>query len=418
MVTRTTSRQATRTARHLDAPARVAAFAALATFGLGGCAGLADDASGTADDAGAGQAPCPVGTSLTLVVPVHQGAPAPTVPQEWRCAIEGAVDAGVPISVVTSEGAPRLALRGYVATLDDTNPETLRRDVNLAQTAVIGAVMEASAGSDGNDLLGALALAADAATAAGPGGVILSLDPGVTDTGVLRTADEGMTLAAPEDVAVFVSEHGACPALTDTEVAFYSLGYTAAPQPALSRRQVANLAGIWVAVAQSCGATATHVPLPRTGDGPDTARTTATAAPEPEPTMAPAASCQVEVPDSEIGFAPDSAELLDPVGAAAVVDAVAARLSGCQGSIEVAGMTSSAGTPEGRAAVAGARADRVRGMLAAALGVDPGAIAVRAVGFDLAQGSVQDRVGDQLSPTLASANRKVVVTVQPGGTQG
>lgn len=391
--------------------------AATAALALAGCAstGVTPGTNPGGQPNGQG---CPVGTSLVLIVPVHQGAPAPSVPVQWRCPIESAVHAGVPISVVTAEGIPTLALAAYSPALDTTNPETMRTDSDAAQNRVIAAITNAKATSDGNDLLAALTLAADQAAVSGPGGVILSLDPGITDTGTVRTVEAGMTLAAPEDMATFTTEHKACPPLADTTVIFYAVGYTSPPQPPLSRHQVANLSATWVAVAASCGANVSAVPLPRTGAGPTTAHTTAVAAPEPAPTMAPTATCRFEIPDSHIGFLPDSATFADQGAAAEVIAHVAAAMEGCKGAIEVTGMTSSAGTPDGRARVAAARAQRVRDLLSAALHVDATTITARAVGFDTAQGSVPDRVDGLLSPALALANRKVVITVAPDAAHG
>ncbi len=355
--------------------------AALTLIGLTACAG------GEPSDAAA--ADCFSGTGLALVLPVHQNAQAPGIPSEWDCALGAALRAGAPIGVVTAEGHPQVILEGYVASLTAANPHALNDQVAAAKNAIIAAASRAGATSDGNDLLAALALAADLV----PGAQVLSLDNGATDTGVLRTADEGMTtLVAAEDVAQFVVDAGACPAVEGARVELYGLGYQVAPAEPISQRQRDLLAATWVAVLTECGADAAAIPLPRTGTGPEHTYTARAIQPEAEPHFTVVAQgardeCEAVLPDSVIGFVADEARFLDPGTAHEVVAEAARHLSDCVGTVEVIGTTSSAGTAAGREALSARRAEAVRALLASELGIP-----------------VED---------IAAQNRKVVIRIVP-----
>ncbi|GEL95970.1 OmpA family protein [Cellulomonas composti] len=383
-----------------------AAAAVVAAALLAGCA------SGTAVGPSA-QADCPTAPALALVVPVHQNAQEPGVPQEWDCALDRAIRDGAPISVVTAEGRPQVLLKGFRADVSADNPQAVEDDVVAAKNTVIASVASASASSAGNDLLGAVALAADLA----PGGQILSLDNGTTDTGVVRTADEGMTtLVDPADVAQLVVDRGACPAVEGARVQLYSLGYQVAPAEPISTRQRTRVAQTWESVLVACGAEVAAVALPRTGEGPAGAYTTRAIAPEADPAMpalAAASSCEATLPDAVVGFVADEATLLSPADARSAVAAAARQLAACSGDVQVVGTTSSAGTEAGRAALSARRAEAVRDLLADALGVPAGAIAATGLGYDEGPlgGCVVDRVDGVLDPALAAQNRKVVIRI-------
>lgn len=359
---------------------------------------------------------CFTGTGLVLVVPVHQNAQAPGIPSEWDCALDAALRAEAPIGMVTAEGHPRVVLEGHVASLTAANPHALNDQVAAAKNAIIAAAARASATSDGNDLLAALALAADLV----PGAQILSLDNGATDTGVLRTADEGMTtLVAAADVAQFVVDAGACPALAGARVDLYGLGYQVAPAEPISQRQRDLVAATWVAVLTECGAEATAVPLPRTGTGPAHAHTARPIRPEAAPGFVVLAQdaqedCEAVLPDSVIGFVADEAVFLSADAAQKVVAEAGRHLADCVGTVEVIGTTSSAGSAAGREALSARRAGAVRDLLAGELGIPVEDIAAHGLGYDTeAGGCVVDRVDGVLDPLLAARNRKVVIRIVP-----
>jgi len=359
---------------------------------------------------------CLQGTSLGLVVPVHQNAQAPAVPSTWDCVLDEAVRAGVPISVVTAEGRPQVLVTSYVARLDAANSRALEDQVAAAKSSLVAAVAAAAAKSDGNDLLAAIGLVADLA----PGGDIRVLDNGATDTGAVRTVDPGMsTIVDAADVVQHVAEAGACPSVAGSVVTFYGLGYQVAPAEQLSQRQRDRLGEIWTAVLVSCDARVSVTPLPRLGDGPAHQFSAAAIVPEEigSMTVAPAVAdderCEAVVPEGRIGFVRDVATFLDDGAAREVVRDVAQRLSGCEGNVEVVGTTSSAGDEAGRARVSTARATAVRDLLAHELGLPAAQIEASGLGFDTsARGRcVEDRVDGVLDPVLAATNRKVIIRV-------
>lgn len=389
---------------------RVAAALTAATLlitTLAGCGG-----TGTAPAADPG---CFSGTGLVLVVPVHQNAQAPGVPQEWDCALDTAIRSSAPVSVVTSEGVPQVLLKEYVADISTENPLAADDDTAAAKSAVVAAVAAATATSDGNDTLAALSLAADLA----PGGQILSADNGASDTGVVRTADPGMTTAInAADVAQQVVDLGSCPAVEGQHVSLYSLGYQVAPARPISQRQRDTVTATWQLVLEACGAVVDTVAAPRTGDGPPQGHVSVAIEPEPDPVVAigsdadPGTDCEVVLPDSAVGFVAEQATLLEPERARGVVAEVAAHLAACPGKVEVLGTTSSAGTEQGRKALSTLRAELVRDLLAAELGVPPTTIEATGLGYDITRGGcVEDRFAGVLDPILAGSNRKVLVRV-------
>lgn len=371
---------------------------------LAGCAGGA--ASSEVADAD-----CLHGGSLALVVPVHTGAQAPGVPPEWDCALDAAIRESAPISVVTVEGNPQVVVAGYRADVNTSNELVAADDVTAAKNVVVGAVSAAAATSDGVDLLAALALAADLA----PGGQVMSLDNGATDSGVVRTVEDGMTTVVdPADVAQLVVDSAACPAVEGTRVELYGLGYQVAPAEPVSQRQRNRVEQIWQTTLEACGADVAVVALPRTGDGPTTARTARAITPEEDPTMptstAGAAGCEAVLPDAVVGFVADEATFLHPARSAEVIADAADRVAACPGRIEVVGTTSSAGTPDGRERLSTQRAEAVRAILAERLGVPEADVVVRGLGYDRSE-CVEDRPDGVLDPVLAAQNRKVVIRV-------
>lgn len=273
---------------------------------------------------------CPTGSSLTLIIPVHQGAQAPELPQQWQCAIESAITGAKPINIVTAEGKPQVVLRNYTATITTINPEATRDDLVAAQNTIISKAATATATSAGNDLLSALALSADLSSTTGPNGVILSLDNGLTDTGTIRLTDNGMTAATTTDITTFITTNSACPKLAGKNVQFYALGYATAPQLPLSQRQRDAITTDWTQIATTCGsATTTAIALPRTGTGPKTTYTTKTVTPDTDPVLppTPTPTTPIRADDTTaLGFTIDSDQLRDPTAATTFLTPIAEHL--------------------------------------------------------------------------------------------
>ena len=400
LVRRTTDRSQPRRAAILGL-----AFAAV--LGLTGCGGSSEAATSKPGAGGTTAAPprdCVKGSSLTMIVPVHQGAQAPALPQQWQCAIEVALLGRVPINIVTAEGKPQVVLRGFTAEIETINPEAAHDDLVAAQNTVINAAAQARASSNGNDLLAALSLAADLSPGNGRGAQILSLDSGLTDTGVVRIT-EGLSGAAPKDVASFVTTNNACPMLKGKNVHFYGLAYGAPPQESLSQYQKDTISRIWSDIATTCGAAAQAVALPRTGPGPATRIfTTKPVTPDTPPTMKVAPGTIVRVPDNTaLGFVIDSDKLRDPAAARVLLADVATQLKASPAThLRVTGSTSNGPTAwPSLTALSRARAATV-GQLLIAMGVSTSQVTTTGAGYR-AQPPVT-------GPASAAQNRAVTLS--------
>lgn len=327
-----------------------------------------------------------------LVMSVHQGASAPSVPSAAGCYVESALKSSLPISIVTAEGTPRLVMKSATWTLNDgkpeaVNPQAYSDDLGAARSAVLGAVKNAAAASDHNDLTAALSMAADQGHQTAPSRVrILVIDNGLSDTGAVNMAEPGMTAADPAEVAAFVQAHGECPTnLAGTAMTMYGAGYGVDPQPKLSTQQITRVGQIWQRVIETCGGHLDLVPTPRTDPGPHTTFTVTPVPATPDPVM-PATPVGANITFSDDGgvrFAPDSAELADPGATATALKPVANYLtSDPRHSISIFGTTSNGPTSwPSYTALAQARAQAVQKLLTTSFGVAPAQITCLGLGY-------------------------------------
>jgi OOP family OmpA-OmpF porin len=265
---------------------------------------------------------------VAIVLPVHQGSPT-GMPGQLGCLLRSALERGLPVRVVTSEGTPRVAVR-VDATPTDINPEAFRDDVTAAEASVVQQVNALTATSDGNDTWAALVLASDELASVGVEGrhaLIVSRDSGGSDSGVLRIADPGMTEVEPTDVARFITRNEACGSFDGTTVQMYGVGETVAPHPALSARQRASIAELYIAALERCGARASAVPLPAVGEGPDTERRTEPVQPDEEPSIEVESKEPVVLRQDSLGYLPDRAEFVDRAAAEKVLARMAGQLA-------------------------------------------------------------------------------------------
>lgn len=234
----------------------------IATLPLSACGPVPDELSA-----------CPDGIALSgsgglgIIVPVHRGAPSESVSPAAACLIEQAIAEERHITVVTSEGTPQVIL-DMTYELDHRNGSRLRLSKQKAEDHLQWTIASAKASSDGNDLLTAIARAAQGTRT----GTILALDNGITDAGAVQTTQPGLIYAEPDAVAAAVQSQGSCPPL-EHDVIFDSLGATTAPQPALAIPQSEAIGHIYETVATVCGATSVSLTgsAISTADGPETA---------------------------------------------------------------------------------------------------------------------------------------------------
>lgn len=383
------------TSRSTSAPARTNATGIRQIIGLGASLTLAAaclSACSTSADATAGAAPapgsqdCPAGQAdaLVLVLPVHQGAPAPALPEQWRCTIKATIERAGTINVITAEGTPKVAIR-FQAHPDRINPTAFADDVQNAEASLLAQVRQIKAASNGNDSWGALLMAADQLTsqgADGTGGLILSRDNLLSDTGLLRETDPGMTAAEPSDVAQFIRNNQACGHLADKNIRLYGVAEAAVPQPVLSARQRTTITNQYLTALTECKAKAEATPMPGSSTGPDTSFTTQTVAAEAPTRMEVRVGTTVTLAQESLAYLPDEAAFADSAKAHETLTQIAAGLKNSpQTNVIIRGRTASGPTRwPSLAALGKARADLCAQTLRSA-GINPDQIHTEGAGY-------------------------------------
>lgn len=383
---------------------RRAGAAALATAAL--AAALTGCATAAGDPAGCPTGPTPA-PALILLVGVHANAPTAGVPAQLACDVQATLRAGNPVSVVSLDGDPAVEATLRVASTAQ-NGTAFNDDVIIAENEVISAVRNARASSDGSNLVAGFGVAADLATSAGAHGArIVLIDSGLPDRGALNMTVPGMIGADPDEVADFLADQGVLRKVAGMTVDLVGVGYTTSPQEPLSPAQIDNVTQILTAALERADATVRVLPVPRTGDAPDTPYTTTPAPLPAEPVFDPGTTIVYD-DTTALGFRPDTTQPRDP-------DAARARLATVAGWLTadpdrraiITGTCASAGTRVGRARLSHARADAIKTLLVG-LGVDPDQLTAKGAGYIA---DPPDRRPDgTLDPAKAAHNRSVRIT--------
>ena len=233
-------------------------------------------------------------------------------------------------------------------------------------------------------------------------------------TGGAMPLQDGRLYYEPSDIVEHLIGSGQMPDLSGVVVEIHGLGMVAAPQIALDEASRSQLVRLWTAVLTAAGASSVRIieSVPGAPPAAGLPPVTPVQINSPTPIDPQAMSCEsTDISNSTLGFAGDSAIFLDEQGARATLGLVADMLLGCRGQITVTGGTSSAGTLEGRLAVATARAQAVASILAELLTIPVNSITAIGAGTDFL-GFVPDRDADGvLDELLAQLNRKVIVSV-------
>jgi outer membrane protein OmpA-like peptidoglycan-associated protein len=263
------------------------------------------------------------------------------------------------------------------------------------------------------DTLGSIDSAARALRDADGDKTLIVADSMLSTAGVLQFQN-GLLDATPEDVVASVNKEE-LPDIKGVDVQIYGAGEVRPPQGALTQSKHTKLEQIWTLLLKQGGAKSVSFhgavdekknpgPLPPVTIVPISQQVAA--APPPPHT------CVHVLPESEIAFVPDTADFVDPATARQTIQAIAASMRGCPGTITVTGTTSSWGTPEGRQKTSQERADKVRDELAATMGIPTSQIVARGVGMDFPE-YVNDRdPHGRLMPAEAAKNRTVRITAQ------
>lgn len=279
--------------------------------------------------------------AIIVLAGVTANQPQAQLPIEVQPIIEAAVRVGAPVTVVPVDGTPEVSFRAANYEINTKNSVAEQNDVDKVQNALLAAVQNATADSNGSDLNAALSIAGDQAIADGATDpAIIVVDSGLSDSGYLDLTTPGITEAEPADVVNFAIEHDQLPTLPAGAMVYLSgIGYGAGSQAQLTPEQRENVTAIWQGLIETTGATVEVIPTPRTGDVPATSYTAGL--------VEPAAVTQFKVVqtgttleaniDADALFDGDSWHLSDE--ATSLLDELVTLLMRTEGAITVEGFT-------------------------------------------------------------------------------
>lgn len=382
--------------------------------GSGAAAGGAADASG-----GAGPVNVAVVTGACANQPVHSYV---AVQDELERAVRsnGFADVIVADTSVSSE------LGGIAQVGSTTTNPTRRAQEEDAIVASLEAACEAAvADSPQTDVVRALRYAASGLAGLEGERVVCLLHSGLSTAGVVDLAETPDWLRAdPGELAASLAEQ--LPDLSAIDVVYwYDLGYVAGNQREPDQVAVTGLERMWEAILTQAGVGAVEFVDSQVADEEnpseyevDPVELEFAARPEVETSALLESGGQVEIPESEVGFVPDTAAFLDEKAAQAYVAQVArVLLAHPEVSVYVTG--SCAGCPwepDRGVALSTQRAQAVADLLVS-MGVDASRIVVEGVG-DQGNERVQhvpDLAADGVTQTEdAQLNRRVVITRNDG----
>lgn len=350
----------------------------------------------------------PGAARVAVLVSATTTEPAPVLPASVRLQLEATAvdrrwerDPTAGLALVATAGDPAPAAFPLVPRRADGSVERgLQRDrlVDANVDAVAAAVAGAAGDEPGLDLLDAIARI----TRSADGGLLVVLSHGLTTAGGfdLRAV---RWLLDPAQVADDLAARGLLPDLSGWQVVFAGLGATAGAQLPLDEATYRLLVAYWTALCERAGAASCTVDASPAGAGPPASTTPVPLVPVPgvESVTAPDGRVSTTVTGDLLGFGGDSAEI-SATGRTVLAGVTAQITSAGAETVTVRGFAADppGSTPEGVAAVAGARADAVVAALAAAgvpavsLGgaVAPGPSAVRDGRFDETRAAQMRRV--------------------------
>jgi outer membrane protein OmpA-like peptidoglycan-associated protein len=326
------------------------------------------------------------------------------------------------ITVVTTDGEPSTS--ASVQLRNDGNSDTIREQQDGRNKAtVLSKITAATAETGEANPLQAIAVAADSIRRSSGPKLLVVLDSGLSTTAPLRFQDNLLNPRTdPAQVAAFVQSVGSVPDLTGIDVVWIGLGQTRVPQEPLNTPAKEKAKAIWSATLNlGAPASLTFVDdgLPTVEKPEDAPAVTVVPVPqvdsykliEDDPVDPPAPPVTAPFQADQLGFQPDSAELVDPQKTQLVIADTAARLvDGGHCDIHIQGTTADVGDIDGQIRQGADRATKIRDLLITA-GVPSACItSVEGVGSDFA-GFVTDRNPDgSLNEAAAARNRLVIVT--------
>jgi len=356
---------------------------------------------------------CGPSQGVVLIIGAHRDAPAPSLDERSWCQVAAAISAGKPVLIVVAAGQPELITPKLVSvhggTLAQQDSPRVQQDVQRVQAAISAA----RPNSPGVDDLAALAVAADAARAAGISHAeLLLLDSGLDERGALDFTVPGMVAATPSEVASQLKNSGNLPHLHGFTVLLVGLGYTSRPQEPLPAKWRNNVSAIWAAVVEFAGARLEIIPEPTQGAS---VRTSEPVKLVPVPTdqpVKPALRTHIVFNgESPVRFKPNSTVFADPAAAAKALTPIASWLAADPSRHAwLVGTTADVGPMTGQIALSKSRAGRVQDELVA-LGASPAQVSAKGVGSDFPQFTPDRAPAGALLAGPATLNRSVRITL-------
>lgn len=354
---------------------------------------------------------------ITFVVAVDRANQAPGVSSALAEILDRGIADGASFTLVESDGTPSIVVSGYRPDISNSNADAREKDIANATKTLMNGISAMKADADGNDTLGAVSLAADAATSADVGcNTIVVIGAGNSDRGELDVTEPGMVQASGTEVADALAARGALPRFGEvrTDVVMTGTGYTAADSAQTPLRQADrdNLAAIYTRVFETAGAsTVTDLRVPRTGNGPST-EYTVTPIPVAAPT--PLNLCGTTVFDntSQLGFFEGTPTFRYLEAARQTLSELATRLTSDTGlHADIVGTTANWGSDEYQLNLSTDRAAAAADMIAEA-GAPREQITMGGVGSKFPGYNPAELQPDgNLNPVIADTNRTVRITV-------
>lgn len=388
----------------------LAALTVLLTAGCSSLTGLGGEHTVVA-------AGCPHPDGVILIIGAHRDVPAPSLStsQDPRvaCLVTTAIRDKRPVWVVVAAGQPRLIrprLVNSTGSLAQQDSPWVSQDLQQIEAAVAAARPD----SAGADDLAALAVAADAARAAGvPHAWLILLDSGLDDRGALDFTVHGVLAADPSEVADQLRRGNDLPSLRGFTLILAGIGYTSPPQVLPSAKWRGNITAIWVAVTAAAGARVEIIPVPVQGSSVRTDEPVKEVpVPAEQPVMPVTGRTFVLDGESAARFRPNSTAFADPVAAARTFARFASWLAADRARHAwLVGTTADVGPMAGQVRLSMRRADRVRAELVA-LGASSAQISVKGVGSNFPQFKSDRGPSGTLLPGPATLNRSVRITLR------
>lgn len=360
-----------------------------------------------------------VGTHANMPRPVLTPAGGSPTSPEATCALTHLLDVGGTLTVIGVDGDPQVTRQGFSSMSDEVRSDNhpARQRLMRNRWSELDQFLTLSAQSEGADLHRALELALRTTARTPEDSVVIVLDNGLSDRGVVDMTRPYWSTAEPRDIAAAVAQNGEdLQQSPGTTVVLSGLGIAVtAPQPQLSTVQERTVTEIWTTLLLDAGAVVTVDPEQWSSrEGNPTDLQTGIVEPYKEPVPDPPPPPEEEdkgpivLKPGSLNFEPDEADPEITDGALAHLETFARTQRGDERTqIYVIGRTDS--TPTTRWAdnneLSQARADSVRDVL-----VDFGADPDRIVSVGQGYAACPDDGGlDRIEPGLRAQNRVVIV---------